>query len=291
MPFLYFATCRNDSNICAKFGHCKDESRLTAYKTTNLFFDHAVIPYNYTISKYRMLDNYIYDIVLRKNSTFPVVNFEREDQTKRKSDWFYTGKQEARRMLSYMKQLECLEDAEDFYSFSKNVLYIFTANPANAVPPGMNVSPGTDILQLKEAQARIQWKPEYRHVMRTKTVNMCKSCKNRAYVGCCPEYSQANRKKVVAIIGWQLNVDDPLWFGGHSKQPSTFFERNYTKGGMISIKKVRRHVEWKEAYADDVVKRDVNMCKSCNATPAYGGCCPEYSEENRKKIRMIIGWS
>jgi hypothetical protein len=145
---------------------------------------------------------------------------------------------------------------------------------------------------LKEAKMCHQWKREYKYIIRTKLVQMCKSCEAKpAYSGCCLEYSIKNRKAVTIIVGWQSNVDDPVWFGGTSKQYNNFFERNFMRGGMMSVKKARKHIEWKEAYILDAKMKDVQVCKSCEARPAHSGCCSEYSLENRKKLRMIIGWS
>ena len=69
----------------------------------------------------------------------------------------------------------------------------------------------------------------------------------------------------------------------------SFFERNFKRGGMMPIKEMRRHQEWKEKYLDDAELKDIHMCKSCT-NRSYSGCCPEYSAKNRKKIRMVIGW-
>ena len=69
-----------------------------------------------------------------------------------------------------------------------------------------------------------------------------------------------------------------------------FFSRNYNKGGMISLKEVRRHPEWKQEYEQLVETKYVHICKSCESK-AYAGCCPGYSAVNRKKVKMVLGWS
>lgn len=69
----------------------------------------------------------------------------------------------------------------------------------------------------------------------------------------------------------------------------SFFERNFKRGGMIPIKEMRMHPEWKEKYLDDAEVKDIHMCKSC-PNRSHSGCCPEYSASNRKMIRMVIGW-
>ena len=68
-----------------------------------------------------------------------------------------------------------------------------------------------------------------------------------------------------------------------------FFKRNFKRGGMMPLKEMKRHPEWKDKYLDDVDAKDIHMCKSCTKR-SHSGCCPEYSASNRKKIRMVIGW-
>lgn len=69
-----------------------------------------------------------------------------------------------------------------------------------------------------------------------------------------------------------------------------FFSRNYNKGGMISLKEVKRHPEWKQEYEQLVETKYVHICKSCESK-AYAGCCSNYSAVNRKKVKMVLGWS
>jgi hypothetical protein len=69
-----------------------------------------------------------------------------------------------------------------------------------------------------------------------------------------------------------------------------FFSINYNKGGMISLKGVRRHPEWKQEYEQLVKTKYVHICKSCESK-AYAGCCSDYSAVNRKKVKMVLGWS
>ncbi len=68
-----------------------------------------------------------------------------------------------------------------------------------------------------------------------------------------------------------------------------FFEKNFQRGGIMPLKEMKKHPEWKTKYIDDVNVKDMHMCKSCK-NRAYSGCCPEYSSSNRKKIKMVIGW-
>ena len=69
-----------------------------------------------------------------------------------------------------------------------------------------------------------------------------------------------------------------------------FFSRNYNKGGMISLKEVKRHPEWKQEYERLVETKYVHICKFCESK-AYAGCCSNYSAVNRKKVKMVLGWS
>jgi len=74
------------------------------------------------------------------------------------------------------------------------------------------------------------------------------------------------------------------------KVSSDFFSVNYTKGGVIPIKEVRNHPEWKPEYEKLVQVKRVHMCKSCKSK-AQKGCCPLYSPKNRVMIKVIVGWS
>ena len=87
-----------------------------------------------------------------------------------------------------------------------------------------------------------------------------------------------------------FNDDVVDTFSRMSLQDADFFDRNYKKGGMISLKEVRRHPEWKEEYNQKVEIKLVHICKSCGFK-AFKGCCSDYSSSNRKKVKMVIGWS
>ena len=69
-----------------------------------------------------------------------------------------------------------------------------------------------------------------------------------------------------------------------------FVENNYRKGGMMPLKKMKSHPEWKELYRADVEIKKVQVCKSCGKKSAKG-CCLEYSTKNRSVLTMVIGWS
>ena len=288
MPMLYFATYRDDNSIYAKFGHCKNVSRLSAYKTSNPSLNYAMLQYDIVLPNYRFLDNYIYSKVLQKYDARPIVSLYSTCDAKHKSDWFYTRKEVVRAMLSYVEQLENINSTEDLDSFSHNIVFIITSNYVNAIPAMFKTG---SILQLKEAQACPKWKHEYKRMLHTKSVNMCKSCKAKpAHAKCCPESSKENKKKVIVIAGWQPDADDLALSDKYHDQCSKFFERNFLRGGMIPLKEVKRHIEWDGVYIKNANVKDVNECKSCGAKPAFSGCCPQSSKNNRKKIRQVIGW-
>ena len=69
-----------------------------------------------------------------------------------------------------------------------------------------------------------------------------------------------------------------------------FFDRNYTKGGMISLKEMKRHPEWKNEYRNSLDIKKVHVCKSCKKK-WYKKCCAEYSRTNRTMLQMVIGWN
>ncbi len=79
-------------------------------------------------------------------------------------------------------------------------------------------------------------------------------------------------------------------FGRYVKVSGDFFSANYTKGGVIPIKEVKNHPEWKPEYEKLVQVKRVHMCKSCKSQ-ARKGCCPQYSPKNRVMIKVIVGWS
>ena len=68
-----------------------------------------------------------------------------------------------------------------------------------------------------------------------------------------------------------------------------FFEKNFRRGGMMPVKEMKMHPEWKTEYIGQVNLKDFNMCKSCKKR-AFSGCCPKYSASNRIKVRMVLGW-
>lgn len=78
-------------------------------------------------------------------------------------------------------------------------------------------------------------------------------------------------------------------FSNLSIKNDGFFNKHYSKGGMIPLSDVRKHPEWRNEYANDVDTMFVNICKSCGLK-ALKGCCSEYSSTNRKKLKMVIGW-
>lgn len=58
------------------------------------------------------------------------------------------------------------------------------------------------MMPIREMKKHPEWQTKYISQVDLKDVNMCKSCKQRAYSGCCPEYSTSNRNKVRMVVGW-----------------------------------------------------------------------------------------
>ena len=58
------------------------------------------------------------------------------------------------------------------------------------------------MIPLKQVKNNPEWKKEYEANMVIKRVHICKSCKGKAYKGCCSWYSPENRSKVTMVMGW-----------------------------------------------------------------------------------------
>lgn len=63
------------------------------------------------------------------------------------------------------------------------------------------------MIPIKLMKGHPEWQTKYIGQVDLKNVNMCKSCKQRAYSGCCPEYSASNRNKVRMVVGWHQDED------------------------------------------------------------------------------------
>ena len=74
------------------------------------------------------------------------------------------------------------------------------------------------------------------------------------------------------------------------EKPRHTFLENYTKGGMMPLKEMKRHPEWKEEYKKCIEIKKVQICKSCGKK-SLKGCCPSYNASNRSVLTMVIGWS
>ena len=75
------------------------------------------------------------------------------------------------------------------------------------------------------------------------------------------------------------------------KQPDEdFLERNYQKSGMILLKEMKKHPEWKEEYRNNIGIKRIQICKSCSKR-WLKDCCSEYRRDNRTMLKMVIGWS
>ena len=58
------------------------------------------------------------------------------------------------------------------------------------------------MMPIREMKMHPEWQTKYIGQVDLKDVNMCRSCKQRAYSGCCTEYSASNRNKVRMVLGW-----------------------------------------------------------------------------------------
>ena len=75
-----------------------------------------------------------------------------------------------------------------------------------------------------------------------------------------------------------------------SNTVETFMSLHYNKTDIVSIKEIKRHPEWKNEYAKNIITKLINVCKSCNKK-AYKGCCSNYSSQNRCKIKVVVGFT
>jgi translation initiation factor 2 beta subunit (eIF-2beta)/eIF-5 len=63
------------------------------------------------------------------------------------------------------------------------------------------------MMPIKAMKRHPEWQTQYIGQVNLKDFNMCKSCKQRALSGCCPEYSALNRIKVRMVLGWHQDED------------------------------------------------------------------------------------
>ncbi len=123
----------------------------------------------------------------------------------------------------------------------------------------------------------------------------------------CPVASNNNNITVIKTFSYTTGclihkkrkpAELPNYLKVHVLQPSiedlnvdeTFFTKNYSRGGIVPIKDVRKHPEWKNEYESMVEIKRVHVCKSCR-NKAHIGCCKNYSTSNRVMVRVIVGWS
>ena len=78
--------------------------------------------------------------------------------------------------------------------------------------------------------------------------------------------------------------------GARLKTVKAFMLLHYNNTYIVSIKEVKRHPEWKSEYAENIMTKLINVCKSCKKR-AYKGCCPSYSSQNRSKIKVVVGFN
>ena len=95
--------------------------------------------------------------------------------------------------------------------------------------------------------------------------------------------------KIYITIVNVMNNNNNLNVTKNSRKNDTFLERNYRRGGMCSLKQIKRHPEWREEYRNEIKTKRVHICKSCGKE-WMKKCCKEYSQENRVMWMMVIGW-
>lgn len=209
--------------VYVKFGYTKNcAKRFKTYAPACKF---ASVEYSCEISKNMPLDDYINQNVLKKNSSRPVVDFCVSKDSRRKIDWFKMHRSSANMILSYMTEIKSMGGEDDYNAFSKYILSAIIAEPDDIEKYidrrvmdafteltikfeqkskdffERNFKRG-GMMPIKEMRKHPEWKKKYLDDAELKDIHMCKSCPDRSYSGCCPEYSATNRKKVRMVIGW-----------------------------------------------------------------------------------------
>jgi hypothetical protein len=92
------------------------------------------------------------------------------------------------------------------------------------------------------------------------------------------------------IFDEEISKSSTHSYFGAKAENTDFLSRNYQQGGMMSLKEMKRHPEWKQEYECNIDIKRIHICKSCNKR-SFKGCCSEYSTRNRVMLKMVIGWS
>ena len=223
MPFLYFAAKPDDLNphmAYVKFGNTSNCAKR--FKTYGPACRFAIVRYKCKTSGSMHLDDYINQKVLNKNSCYPLVDFWNNNESNRKTDWFNVHMDIANRTLFYIEEVKSLYADKDFTSFLRRILGIILSTPDddNNIDKVQDIDKKLSLLTIradnffqknfkrggmmpiKDMMRHPEWETKYIGQVDLEDVNMCRSCKKRAYSGCCTEYSASNRNKVRTALGW-----------------------------------------------------------------------------------------
>ena len=99
------------------------------------------------------------------------------------------------------------------------------------------------------------WISEYKNQVKTKKINICKSCRKRFLKGCCSEYDKKNRSTVTMVVDWQGSATNT---SNNDNTPSNdipqttanndFFSKNYVQGSVYRLSDMKRHPDWISDY-------------------------------------------
>ena len=233
--FIISRSIKNRDDIYGKFGTSKNinyEKRFITYDTNNPSYLHVSVPYDKTImhklgTQHEYLDNYINNKVLLKMSSVPKVHFK---PSSKKTDWFFVTKETAYNIMLFMVQFNeyrhshPIDSVKDCIYFVKKIRVLLQGDIEYATKC-INDNNTTEfdnsstylhlytlfmhkfykndgMVPIKNVRRNPEWNKEYETYITTKDIHVCKSCKSRAYKGCCSEYSSNNRSKIRMIVGW-----------------------------------------------------------------------------------------
>lgn len=262
MPFLYFVVrpkCKNSDFVYAKFGNTSNlTKRLKDYGPGTF----ASVEYDSKISDNTPLDNYINNNVLHKNGSTSVVDFWHNDKSVRKTDWFTMQTCSADRVLSYMENVKSLYNNEDYRQFTMHLL-------------------GNILGRLEEKH--IQNPSTIQNNLQVSSTNVKTSA--QCYMG------EIYRRREPAEVPTRLKelVVDADCAGCTSDDSTAFLTANFVEGGIMPIKDMIAHPDWKQKYRHQLKTKRVHMCIWCKLQ-AQKECCDKYCSEDRIKVTMVVGW-
>lgn len=77
--------------------------------------------------------------------------------------------------------------------------------------------------------------------------------------------------------------------GCTSDDSTAFLTANFVEGGIMPIKDMIAHPDWKQKYRHQLKTKRVHTCVWCKSK-AQKGCCAKYSSGDRIKVTMVVGW-